>query len=138
VNGASVFCNSTALTLGWTAGARLETAVGNDWSVKFEYLASTSDTSRCAGWCRSDYANRNTNNIVRVAVNCGFGGPIVRMLTRKIVVGTTRKILDSALRLDASNFERTSQHVLVRFCPGNARFLLDGLGVLDHSGDKLS
>jgi outer membrane immunogenic protein len=38
VNGASVFLNSTALKLGWTVGAGLEIAVGNGWSVKFEYL----------------------------------------------------------------------------------------------------
>ena len=38
VNGASVFLNSTALRLGWTAGAGIETVIVNGWRARVEYL----------------------------------------------------------------------------------------------------
>ena len=82
VNGASVFLNNTAFKLGWTAGAGIETAVGNGWSVKFEYLyidlGHVNDVLVSIAPI-TPIATRShvTDNIVRVGFNYGFGGPIV-------------------------------------------------------------
>ena len=64
-----------------TAGAGLETAVGNGWSVKFEYLyidlGHVSDVLVGIAPITSIATRSHVrDNIVRVGVNYGFGGLI--------------------------------------------------------------
>ena len=78
VNGASVFLNSTALRLGWTAGAGIETVIVNGWRVRVEYLyidfGSITDTLIGIAPI-TPVATRShvTDNIVRVGFSYGFG-----------------------------------------------------------------
>ena len=78
VNGASVFLNSTALRLGWTAGAGIETVIVNGWRVRVEYLyidfGSITDTLIGIAPI-TPVATRShvTDNIVRVGLSYGFG-----------------------------------------------------------------
>lgn len=74
---------------GWTAGAGVETALGNDWSLKFEYLymdlgnvgsvTGTTASSSTAGATVTTVTNTSlfntkfTDNIVRVGLNYRFG-----------------------------------------------------------------
>ena len=86
------------LQAGWTIGAGVEAALGNNWSVKFEYLymdlgnvggsSATNTTSTNAANTPSQGFNTTTtttlayvfntkftDNIVRVGLNYKFGGP---------------------------------------------------------------
>jgi outer membrane immunogenic protein len=86
------------LKAGWTIGAGVEAALGNNWSVKFEYLymdlgnvggsSATTTTATNAANTPSQGFNTTTtttlayvfntkftDNIVRVGLNYKFGGP---------------------------------------------------------------
>jgi outer membrane immunogenic protein len=78
-----------SLKAGWTVGAGVETALGNDWSLKFEYLYmdlgnlgtvnASNSTSSTAGATVTTVTNtylfntKFTDNIVRVGLNYRFG-----------------------------------------------------------------
>jgi outer membrane immunogenic protein len=77
VNGTSVFLNSTAFRLGWTAGAGIERAIANGWIVKFEYLyidfGSVTDTLLGIAPITPVATHSHvTDNIVRVGFSYGF------------------------------------------------------------------
>jgi outer membrane immunogenic protein len=78
VNGANTFMSSTALRLGWTAGAGIEAVIANSWTVKFEYLyidfGSVTDTlTGIAPITPVATHSHVTDNIVRIGFNYGFG-----------------------------------------------------------------
>ena len=70
------------LNAGWTVGAGVESALGANWSVKFEYLYM--DLGNVGGsYCgpvgsetsEVRFNTKFTDNIVRVGLNYKFGGP---------------------------------------------------------------
>jgi outer membrane immunogenic protein len=77
------------LRAGWTVGAGAEAALGNNWSVKFEYLymdlgnvgGSTATNTTVAGRTTTTlnylFNTRFTDSIARVGLNYHFSGPIV-------------------------------------------------------------
>jgi outer membrane immunogenic protein len=80
-------------SVGWTVGAGVEAALGNDWSVKFEYLymdlghaGGSSATNTIATTVRATtttttlaylFNTRFTDSIARVGLNYHFSGPVV-------------------------------------------------------------
>jgi len=80
-------------SVGWTVGAGVEAALGNDWSVKFEYLymdlghvggSSATNTTVAAIQGTTITTNlayafntRFTDSIARVGLNYHFSGPVV-------------------------------------------------------------
>jgi outer membrane immunogenic protein len=76
--------SGTTTRTGWTAGAGLEYAINNNWSVKGEYLyvdLGSFDTSipsqlNCDTACDVRVHHTYTDNIARVGVNYRFGGPV--------------------------------------------------------------
>jgi outer membrane immunogenic protein len=64
--------------LGWTAGAGIEYAMTDNWTVKFEYLFADFENATCnAGSCGAAAAGGNVNvsfyeNLVRAGVNYKF------------------------------------------------------------------
>ena len=78
VNGAMAFLNSNAIRLGWTAGAGIETALGNGWTAKLEYLyidfGSVNNALVGIAPITPVVTNSHvTDNIVRVGFNYRFG-----------------------------------------------------------------
>jgi outer membrane immunogenic protein len=79
--------SGTATRTGWTAGAGVEYAIGNNWSVKAEYLyvdlgsynTLIPSAPDCVptGACSFVVHHSYTDNIARVGVNYRFGGPVV-------------------------------------------------------------
>ena len=68
--------------VGWTVGAGIESALGANWSVKFEYLymdlGSVGGSSATVGLNQWVFNTKFTDNIVRVGLNYKFGGgPVV-------------------------------------------------------------
>jgi len=77
VNGTNVFLNSTALRLGWTAGAGIQKAIANGWIVKLEYLyidfGNVTDTLiGIAPITPVATSSHVTDNIVRIGFSYGF------------------------------------------------------------------
>jgi len=72
---------------GWTVGAGVESALGSNWSVKFEYLymdlgnvggstaTNTTTVVRTTTALAYSFNTKFTDNIVRVGLNYKFGGP---------------------------------------------------------------
>ena len=78
VNGVISFLNNNAIKLGWTAGGGIETALGNGWTVKLEYLyidfGSVNDALvGIAPITPVVTTSHVTDNIVRVGFNYRFG-----------------------------------------------------------------
>lgn len=71
----------SSLQAGWTVGAGVESALGANWSVKFEYLymdlGSVGGSSATVGLNKWVFNTKFTDNIVRVGLNYKFGGPAV-------------------------------------------------------------
>ena len=70
------------LNAGWTVGAGVESALGANWSVKFEYLymdlGNVGGSSAAVGLNQWVFNTKFTDNIVRVGLNYKFGGgPVV-------------------------------------------------------------
>jgi outer membrane immunogenic protein len=81
----------TSLRAGWTAGAGLETALGDNWSFKLEYLymdfgnvpgptvtgttVTTVRTTTTTVVQNYAFNTRFTDNVVRIGFNYRFGGP---------------------------------------------------------------
>jgi outer membrane immunogenic protein len=69
------------LRAGWTVGAGVEAALGNNWSVKFEYLymdmGHVGGSSAVVTPNTYRFDTRFTDNIARVGVNYHFSGPVV-------------------------------------------------------------
>jgi outer membrane immunogenic protein len=74
------------LSPGWTVGAGVEAALGDNWSVKFEYLymdigsaggSSATVVVTGAGASTTGYVfnTKFTDSIARVGLNYRFGGP---------------------------------------------------------------
>jgi outer membrane immunogenic protein len=80
-------------SVGWTVGGGVEAALGNNWSVKFEYLymdldhaGGSSATNTTATTVRATtttttlaylFNTRFTDSIARVGLNYHFSGPVV-------------------------------------------------------------
>jgi outer membrane immunogenic protein len=79
--------SGTTTRTGWTAGAGIEYAIGNNWSVKAEYLyvdlgsfnTLIPSAPNCVppGACSFVVHHTYTDNIARLGVNYRFGGPVV-------------------------------------------------------------
>jgi outer membrane immunogenic protein len=73
--------NSSTVRAGWTAGAGLEYALLNNWSVKAEYLyadfGSVSMTSIGQNGALYNQSATLTTHIARGGINYKFGGPVV-------------------------------------------------------------
>jgi outer membrane immunogenic protein len=79
-----LFGTWSRLKAGWTAGAGVEAALDNNWSVKFEYLyfdygnigGPTATTQTIAGRTTNNlnysFTSRFTDNVVRVGINYRF------------------------------------------------------------------
>ena len=79
----------SSLRAGWTVGAGVEAALGNNWSVKFEYLymdlghvggSSAINTTVARGTTTTlsyVFNTRFTDSIARVGLNYHFSGPVV-------------------------------------------------------------
>jgi outer membrane immunogenic protein len=83
----------SSLRAGWTVGAGVEAALGNNWSVKFEYLymdlghvgggSATNTTSAIVRGTTTTttlaylFNTRFTDSIARVGLNYHFSGPVV-------------------------------------------------------------
>jgi outer membrane immunogenic protein len=79
----------SSLRAGWTVGAGAEAALGNNWSVKFEYLymdlghvgGSSAINRTVVGGTTTTlsyiFNTRFTDNIARVGLNYHFSGPVV-------------------------------------------------------------
>ena len=83
----------SSLRAGWTVGAGVEAALGNNWSVKFEYLymdlghvGGSSATNTTSATVRGTtttttlaylFNTRFTDSIARVGLNYHFSGPVV-------------------------------------------------------------
>ncbi len=69
----------SSLQAGWTVGAGVESALGANWSVKFEYLymdlGNVGGSSAINGLNKWAFGTKFTDNIVRVGLNYQFGGP---------------------------------------------------------------
>jgi outer membrane immunogenic protein len=77
----------SSLRVGWTVGAGVEAALGDNWSVKFEYLymdlghvaGSSAINTTVAGGATTTlsylFNTRFTDSIARVGLNYRFGGP---------------------------------------------------------------
>lgn len=69
----------TSTNAGWTVGAGVESALGANWSVKFEYLymdlGSVGGSSATVGLNHWVFNTKFTDNIARVGLNYKFGGP---------------------------------------------------------------
>jgi outer membrane immunogenic protein len=77
----------SSLRVGWTVGAGVEAALGDNWSVKFEYLymdlghvaGSSATNTTVAGGATTVlsylFNTRFTDSIARVGLNYRFGGP---------------------------------------------------------------
>jgi outer membrane immunogenic protein len=73
---------STSDRAGWTVGAGIEGALGNNWSAKLEYLYVDLGTINTAfagvgAFAPLTVSSHVTDNIVRAGVNYKFGGPVV-------------------------------------------------------------
>jgi len=81
VNGVSVLLNSSAIRLGWTAGAGIETAFWDRWTVKAEYLyidfgSINGNLVGIAPLTPVVTHSHVTDHIVRLGINYRFGGPV--------------------------------------------------------------
>jgi outer membrane immunogenic protein len=79
---AAFLASSTSDRVGWTVGAGIEGALGNNWTAKLEYLYVDLGTINNAfaglgGFAPLTISSRVTDNIVRAGVNYKFGGPVV-------------------------------------------------------------
>ena len=74
--------SSTSDQVGWTIGAGIEGALGNNWTAKLEYLyvdlGTVNNTFAGLGaFAPITVSSRVTDNIVRAGVNYKFGGPVI-------------------------------------------------------------
>jgi outer membrane immunogenic protein len=79
---AAAFGSSTSDRAGWTVGAGIEGALGNNWTAKLEYLyvdLGTINTTFAGigAFAPLTVSSHVTDNIVRAGVNYKFGGPVV-------------------------------------------------------------
>jgi outer membrane immunogenic protein len=83
VSGANAldFGSWSRVQAGWTVGAGVESALGYNWSVKFEYLyinlGQVGGTSAIVGLNQWVFNTKFTDSIARVGVNYHFSGPVV-------------------------------------------------------------
>lgn len=87
VGGVPLAFSQSNTRVGWTVGAGIEGAIGDNWTAKLEYLYMdlgsqsgpfvTTIGAFGGGAITTSYSSHFTDNILRVGVNYRFGGPVV-------------------------------------------------------------